>query len=167
MRVRLISAEEILLVGLNARSSISNNKTKELWSTFKPRLNEIKDRWGIEYYSVEVYDNLDYFQTFNPTKSFEKWATVRVSKGVSIPENMKPLTIPSGDYAVFDYKGKPSEAFKTYQYIYGEWINNSGYSLDNRPHFALMGEKYLGENDASEEELWIPIKKLPIRLSGN
>ncbi|HLT33108.1 MAG TPA: GyrI-like domain-containing protein, partial [Aquaticitalea sp.] len=45
----------------------------------------------------------------------------------------------------------------TYQYIYGQWIPNSEYELDDRPHFALMGEKY--KDPESEEEFWIPIRK--------
>jgi AraC family transcriptional regulator len=31
--------------------------------------------------------------------------------------------------------------------------------MDNRPYFALMGEKYKGENPESEEDFWIPVKK--------
>jgi AraC family transcriptional regulator len=31
--------------------------------------------------------------------------------------------------------------------------------MDDRPYFALMGDKYKGEVLDSEEEFWIPIKK--------
>ena len=72
---------------------------------------------------------------------------------------MVTIKIPEGLYAVFLYKGKASEAPKTYQYIFGNWIPNSDHTLDDRPHFALMGKKYKNEDPNSEEELWIPIKK--------
>lgn len=160
MKVRITSTQEFSLAGLSSRSSVSTNKTQKLWSSFMPRLGEVVDRLGNEFYSVEVYDNLGYFKAFDPTKYFEKWAMVKVRSIDNLPKNMKSLTIPSGDYAVFEYKGKPSEAFQAYQYIFGEWMAKSEYSLDLRPHFSLMGEKYLGENKNSEEEIWIPIRKL-------
>jgi AraC family transcriptional regulator len=30
--------------------------------------------------------------------------------------------------------------------------------MDGRPYFALMGEKYKGEQPDSEEEFWVPVK---------
>jgi len=71
---------------------------------------------------------------------------------------MKTITSPEGLYAVFVHKGAASEGPKTYQYIFTTWLPASDYQLDNRPHFAIMGEKYKGEDPGSEEELWIPIK---------
>ena len=41
--------------------------------------------------------------------------------------------------------------------INGTWIAKSDYNLDDRPHFEVLGEKYI--NADSEEEIWIPIKK--------
>ena len=72
---------------------------------------------------------------------------------------MEIIIILEGLYAVFQYKGKGSEAASAYQYILGSWMPNSDYILDNRPHFALMGEKYKNEDPDSEEELWFPIRR--------
>ncbi len=71
---------------------------------------------------------------------------------------MEKLVLPQGLYAVFHYKGKPSEAEETFKYIYGVWLLNSIYEMDNRPYISLMGNKYKGEDPDSEEEFWIPIK---------
>ena len=76
-----------------------------------------------------------------------------------VPEGLDVLILPKGLYAVFVYKGKPSEVSHTYRYIYGSWLPDSPYVLDHRPHFSLMGNKYKGENPGSEEELWIPVKR--------
>jgi AraC family transcriptional regulator len=43
-----------------------------------------------------------------------------------------------------------------------DWLPDSGFELDNRPHFAVMGEKYKRDDDASEEEIWIPVRPLAI-----
>jgi AraC family transcriptional regulator len=64
----------------------------------------------------------------------------------------------AGDYAVFNYRGSSADP-RIFQYIYGEWIPNSEYVLDDRPHFEILGEKYKNNDPNSEEEIWIPIKK--------
>lgn len=63
-----------------------------------------------------------------------------------------------GVFAVFSFKGKPSESRPFFEWVFQEWIPNSAYELDERPHIAVMGERYLGEDPASEEEIWIPLK---------
>jgi AraC family transcriptional regulator len=158
MDARIETINELKLIGNKTTMSFANNKVRELWQSFMPRKKEIIHVIGSELYSVEVYDP-EFFKNFDPTREFEKWAAVEVKNADAIPENMALLIIPAGDYAVFQYKGKPSEAQKTYQFIYGQWLPNSEFELDNRPHFALMGEKYKGEDPDSEEELWIPIQK--------
>jgi AraC family transcriptional regulator len=41
---------------------------------------------------------------------------------------------------------------------FDKWAAVEVMNFDNRPHFAVMGEKYKNEDPDSEEELWIPIK---------
>lgn len=151
--------EETKLVGKRVKTSFANNRTFELWQNFMPAKDKIKNIVANDLYSVDIYDDTEFFTSFNPNKEFEKWAAVEVSDFKIVPENMEKLVIPTGLYAVFAYKGKASEAAETYQYILGKWIPNSDYKLDNRPHFAMMGEKYKNEDPDSEEELWFPVKK--------
>tara|TARA_R110002072_G_scaffold114541_15_gene244653 strand:- start:2145 stop:2627 length:483 start_codon:yes stop_codon:yes gene_type:complete len=159
MEYKIQKSDDLYLIGLNSEMSLIKNKTLELWQTFMPRQKEIAKRLGTEYYSVEVFADLEYFKEFNPNRKFEKWAAVRVENFNTIPEGMSKLKISSSLYAVFTYLGKASDAFKAYQYIYEEWIPSSDYELENKAHFAIMGKKYLGENPYSEEEIWIPVKK--------
>ncbi len=159
MTPRLEKLEATKLVGNRITMSFANNKTGQLWQGFMPKRKEIPNATGKELYSVELYKDLDFFKTFDPTKEFEKWAAVNVTDFDSVPATMETLIIPAGEYAVFHYKGKPSQAAGTYQYILNVWLPGSGFVLDQRPHFALMGEKYKGEDPESEEEFWIPIKK--------
>lgn len=72
------------------------------------------------------------------------------------PEEMKILVIPAGKYVVFEYKGLSNNP-EVFQYIFGDWLPNSGYQLDNRPHYEVLGEKYKNNDPDSEEEIWIPI----------
>ncbi len=159
MTPRLEKIDAKKLIGHKINMCFANNKTGQLWQGFMAKRKEILNTTGAELYSVEIYKDTDFFKTFDPTKEFEKWAAVNVTDFDNVPATMETLIIPAGDYAVFHYKGKPSEAAGTYQYILNQWLPSSGFILDKRPHFALMGEKYKGEDPDSEEEFWIPIKK--------
>lgn len=117
--------------------SFSNNKTGELWRSFMPVRKEIQNITGTE---------------------FEKWAAIEVTGFDTVPDGMEPFTLPGGLYAVFLYKGAASAATTAFQYILGTWLPTSGYSLDNRTHFEILGEKYKNEDPDSEEEIRIPIK---------
>jgi len=55
------------------------------------------------------------------------------------------------------YKGSSADN-SIFQYIYGQWLPNSNYLLDDKPHFEVLGEKYKNNDPNSEEEIWIPIK---------
>ncbi|MEH0154051.1 GyrI-like domain-containing protein [Limibacter armeniacum] len=155
-RIEMLSEKQI--VGNKISMSFADNKTYKLWSGFMPRRKEITNSVNALLFSVEVYDPT-YFNEFDPTKEFEKWAAVEVSDTSDIPEGMETLTLPAGKYAVFIHKGPASEGPRTYQYIFQTWLPNSEYLLDDRPHFALMGEKYKNEDPSSEEEIWVPIRE--------
>ena len=145
-------------IGKKIKTSFAADKTQELWQSFMPQRNKIKNSTGADLYSIEIYNDTGFFNSFNPNKEFEKWAAVPVSGFDEVPNGMEVLTIPEGLYAVFLYKRKASDAAKVYEYIFKTWLPNSDYKLDNRPHFAVMGEKYKNEDPGSEEEIWIPIK---------
>lgn len=157
MQPRIETLPPKKLVGQRIRMSFAQNETPQLWKGFMPRRKEIKNTIGTALYSLEVYDP-GYFDAFTPTTPFDKWAAVEVTGFDNIPTGMEPLTI-AGLYAVFLHRGPASTGAATYHYIFETWLPASGYVVDNRPHFALMDDKYKHEDPASEEEVWIPIKK--------
>ncbi|MES2796318.1 MAG: GyrI-like domain-containing protein [Bacteroidota bacterium] len=143
------------LVGKRLSMSFANNRTGELWKSFMVARNEIKNAVGPNRYSIQFYDSPLYFQNFNPNTIFEKWAAVEVESFDFVPVGFEKLVLSGGKYAVFEHKGLSSEI---YQYIYGVWLPKSGYILDNRPHFDLLGEKYKQGSENSEEQIWVPVK---------
>lgn len=158
MQPRIENLPEKKLIGQHLCMSFLNNRTKELWQNFMPRRDEIKNNIGTERYSAEVYPP-QFFTNYNPANEFEKWAAIEVTDITNIPVGMKSLIFPKGLYAVFVHKGPASEGAKTYSYIFTSWLpQSSEYLLDNRPHFAVMGERYKPNEAESEEEIWIPVK---------
>ncbi|MES2141151.1 MAG: GyrI-like domain-containing protein [Bacteroidota bacterium] len=156
MQPRIETLKEKKLVGLSLKMSLADNKTAELWQSFMPRRKEINNPQATEIFSLQVYEP-SYFDSFDPYKVFEKFALVEVTDFEVIPHKMKKFTLPGGLYAVFDYKGLSTDT-KIFEYIFSTWLPGSTYSLDNRPHFEILGEKYANNDPNSEEAIWIPIK---------
>lgn len=157
MTARIVDLKPKNLVGLFQEMSFVDNTTLALWKNFRLRSKEILNRSSDDFISLQKYPT-DYFQVFSPAKKFVKWACVEVADVGLIPEEMNSLVLQGGLFAVFNYKGTAQNASAFFQYIYGEWIPNSEYELDDRPHFEVLGAKYKNNDPSSEEEVWIPIK---------
>lgn len=148
--------EPIRLIGISQEMSYVKNETVALWQSFMPLLPSISDRIGEDFFSVQEYP-AGYFASFQPERTFTKSARVCVHKDASIPEGMNEL-IAAGVYAVFTFQGTPTEFGSAMQFIMAQWLPQSPYFLDERPHFEKLGNKYKRNDPASEEEIWIPIR---------
>ncbi|UKJ06207.1 GyrI-like domain-containing protein [Solitalea lacus] len=147
------------LIGKRLTMCLAENRTFELWSSFMPLRKTIQNQLGSNLYSMQVYEpGLD-FNLFDLQTTFEKWAAVEVSDFNSVPASMETYELQGGLYAVFIHKGPPSAFQATFQYIFKEWLPNSGYMVDTREHFELLGDKYRNNQPDSEEEVWVPIRR--------
>lgn len=155
-RIEILSEKK--LIGKRLTMTMAENKTFELWRNFMPRRNEIIKSLSADLYSMQIYGESFDFQHFNIHLPFEKWAAMEVSDFAFIPEGMETYTLPSGLYVAFIHKGPATEGERTFRYIFETWIPQSPYSIDSRPHFEILGDKYKHDDPASEEEVWIPIK---------
>ncbi|MCX2743268.1 GyrI-like domain-containing protein [Mangrovivirga sp. M17] len=144
------------LLGLKTKMSLADNKTGQLWARFIPMIKKIEKSQSQDKISLQIYPQ-DFFTDFSPSANFEKWAGVFVEGHDPDYEDLELLNIPEGKYAVFNYKG-PAGDPKVFQYIFAEWLPKSGFMLDDRPHFEVLGNNYSNTSPESEEEIWIPIK---------
>jgi len=159
MQPRIQTLPEKKLVGRRLRMSLAGNRTVELWQSFMPERKKISNSTGNDLFCIQVFDDSLDFKNFNPQTQFEKWAAVEVSDFTAVPAGMEPYVLKGGLYAVFDYVGSSADFHKTFNYIFNEWLPASRYELDKREYFEIMGEKYRNNDPASEEEVWIPVKK--------
>lgn len=143
------------LVGHHIATSLAVDRTAELWRGFMPLRNKIKERKGNDLYSVALYPP-GFFDDFRPEATFVRWAAVEVTTD-DVPAGFEALEIPGGTYAVFVYRGHPAKAGLFFSYIFQEWLPTSGYRIDDRPFFELLGERYRNDSDESEEEIYIPV----------
>ena len=152
-RIELLAEKK--LVGCQLEMSLSEDRTVELWKEFGPRIKELNNRVSNDRISLQIYPP-EYHQKFHTSNKFVKWAAVEVVGFENIPSGLDSLVLGPAQYAVFNYKGKPAEITPVFHYIFNQWVPNSKYYIDDRPHFELIGLNY--NNTNAEEEIWIPIK---------
>lgn len=146
------------LVGMTMEMSFEDDKTQELWKTFMPWRNEIKRTLNNDLISLQIYEP-GFFNSLDPALKIRKWALREVSEFNDVPDDMVSFYLEAGEYAVFIYKGLPAQAQSFFNHIFKEWLPNSDYQLDDRPHFEVLGPKYSKNSPDSEEEVWIPVKR--------
>ncbi len=157
MKFRLENIQEKILVGLQMKMSWQENRTMQLWQSFMPRRKEIENKINEDLFSINIYPEDFDFSINSMEKVFTKWAAIEVKNMDAIPPNFEFYRLPAGRYAVFSYKGLSTDP-SVFEYIYGTWLPNSNYQLEQRPHFEILGEKYKNKDPNSEEEIWIPVK---------
>jgi AraC family transcriptional regulator len=158
MNPEIRALAEKKLIGKRMQMTFAENKTFELWRSFMPLRKEIKNNLNNELISMQVYDKSFNLENVDVNAVFEKWAALEVSDLNVLPDGMETFTLVAGLYAVFLYKGLNTDT-EIFNYIFSKWLPASDYSLDNRPHFETLGEKYKNNDPDSEEEIWIPVKK--------
>lgn len=121
-----------------------------------PLRHQIANRLSTELISLQTYP-ARYFDAFDPSVDFEKWALAEVTDAGNVPDGMQTFALPGGVYAVFLHKGSSADT-RTMQYIFTNWLPASAYELDDRPHFEVLGANYKNADPDSEEEIWIPIR---------
>jgi len=153
----IIHLEEKKLCGLSQIMSMLKNTTEQLWQTFMPLRKHIVDIKSPELISMQLYDKKSNADNFKPSTEFTKWAAVEVNDHINIPDGLFPYVLKGGLYAVFLHKGTPEKFKITFEYIFQQWLPNSGYELDNREHFELLPENYRPDDPEAIEEIWIPV----------
>ena len=150
---RFFESPALMLCGISTEMSLSSDKTQILWSSFRRQQKLLITEEPDFFYSVNVYPE-KYFESFNPTAMFMKYALVSAEYANGLDTQWTPFTLADGLYAVFNHKGPDSSIFN---YIYTHWLPQSGYKLDNRPHFEKLPAGYIPGHSDSEEEIYIPV----------
>ncbi len=127
----------------------------ELWPRFMPHFASISNKVNTDKIALKILPN-DYFKNFNVDATFTQWAAVEVESLDNLTEGLESMVIPEGLYLVIHYKGSSADN-SIFNYIFSEFLPQSEYELDNRPHFEILGPLYKNNDPNSEEDIYIPI----------
>lgn len=154
MKPRFEQLEAFHVVGVHHRAN-PNETLHKLWGDFMQRAHEIKHvadpgkAWQVCKYEGSDPDAEIY--TFI--------AGMEVSEPVDIPEGMIAHTVKAAEYAVFEHHGLMDTMHKSYQYIMGVWLPESGYVMAEADSLELYDHRFKVESEDSIFEIWIPVRK--------
>jgi AraC family transcriptional regulator len=145
-----------ILVGMRMAMSMVTDRTSELWRSFRPRMGAVPGR--VSDGSVALRSYRAATDVFDPEAVFERWAGVEVSGHEDVPEGLEIYRISGGLYAVFQHRG-PARDLRPFRFFFQEWLPESTFDVDLRPHFELLPASYDPWSPAATEECFIPVRK--------
>jgi len=149
----ILNFDGAVLCGASEAMSLQTFTPWTLWPRVMPRLAQIRNRTSQDLISLRNFNGIPVFgPQANP--DFTYWGGVEV---LEANKGFEHLEIPAGTYAVFHYKGLSSDS-TIWRYIYSQWLPNSEWELDERPHFERLVSKYKNDDPTSEEDIYIPIR---------
>lgn len=149
----ILNFDGAVLCGASEAMSLQTFTPWTLWPQIMPRLDQIRNRTSQDLISLRNFNGIPVFgPQANP--DFTYWGGVEV---LEANKGFEHLEIPAGTYAVFHYKGLSSDS-TIWRSIYSQWLPNSEWELDERPHFERLGSKYKNDDPTSEEDIYIPIR---------
>tara|TARA_B100000497_G_scaffold128039_1_gene172747 strand:+ start:6334 stop:6807 length:474 start_codon:yes stop_codon:yes gene_type:complete len=150
---KIIEFEGSLLSGISKSMDLQTFAPAEVWSQFMPRISRVNNRLNDDLISLRSFEGIPLFGP-NASPVFVYWGGVETEVK---NDGFEHIHIPSGTYAVFHFKGLSSDS-TIWRYIYGEWLPNSSWELDDKPHFERLGPAYKNNHPDSEEEIYIPLR---------
>ncbi|MGM1044993.1 MAG: AraC family transcriptional regulator [Bacillota bacterium] len=149
---RIILNKTFHVVGLKQIVNPGSDSIGTLWAAFHVRRSEIEcpsstDAWlGLCEYMPDITDESDFTYT----------ACIEVYDFNNIPNGMTIKTVQCSKYAVFTHRGSLNDLKKTYNYIYGVWLPESGHELAELDTMEYYDYRASGSD--SEFDIYIPVK---------
>lgn len=140
--------------------SVSEPATGALWSRFMPLHQNIKKIRGSESYSMEVYDSLRYFDSFDPEARFNKWAAVQVDEIITVPAGMHALIVPKVSTPFSAMSVNPVRPILFTAIYSASGFLNPVTGSTNVPMWPLWDRVINGEHPESEEDICIPVSAM-------
>jgi len=156
---QILELEPIQLIGKQTRTSLAQNQTPQLWKSLKTEAMKVSPDPEQLQFAVRCYEANP---TFIPTEEYTAWAAFSYSDGHAALPGMQEFEIPGGLYAKFLHSGSQEQFIELMRHIFMEWMPDSEYSLDDRPHFERFNFDYKPGDTNSNEELFIPIQRVQV-----
>ena len=154
----IYAQDEMTLVALRTEfysiDSDKNNiaeKLPPLWDEFIQRIDEIGNRVpGMCYGLVQP--------TSTDTDKLEYYAGIEVDKVDKLPSGMVSIDLPPSQYAKFTHHGPVKHLNNTVNYIYSNWLLQSGMRHTYGPDLEFYGNDFHPTSSDSVMHYAIPVK---------
>lgn len=164
--VEVVVKEEFRVVGRSTVTDGSDNRVMQLWRGFlheKSNIEKLAKSSPVIglFEPAKVTDNSCVSCNIDIERKVEYLAAVEVEDFKGLPADMETKVVPKQLYARFIHKGALAGLRKSYGYLIGSWLPQSGYKRAEAPDLEIYGERYRGpEAEDSEVELFLSIEKV-------
>ncbi len=150
MEPQIVQKEGFTVIGLKVRCTTGQTSDiPQLWGQLFARMGEIQHiaEQGISYGLMDNYDEA--------TSGWDYIAAFSVDADSNTPEGMVKMAIPAAQYAVFTCTMPTIQ--QTYDFIYQQWLPQSGYAHAPAPEFERYGMAFNPDDPNSPFEVYIPL----------
>ena len=151
----LLTMDEMTMIGKEKQFTQENMmEIPMMWMDFMGQEDQIQniasntEAWGVSY-------NMDYS---GPSISFTYFVGAEVTSTDFIPEGMIVHVAPASKYAKFTHYGPLEDLPTTYDYIYNQWLPQSGYNAGSGNELELYNQDFNPSGMNSKMYIFIPIQ---------
>lgn len=158
MDIKIISHDEIYLVGYMTDTKKGFGKIDECWTKLHKIKNSISNKINGNFL-IGINDYSDDFSYESERPRPVHYAAAEISSFNNIPKDMVTKIIPINKYVVFTYRGKIQDhIYPIMKYIYKVWFSQSTSQLNDYTRYDLVRYGEIADyNGLSIIEVWIPI----------
>jgi AraC family transcriptional regulator len=151
--VPIRKAPAMLIAGIRRVHKMTEAATTvpQAWNEFRTR-NISSLRGSVSLRVIGAYCSMS-------NDGFEYLAGVEVESFDNLPPDVGRMRVPEQTYAVFTHRGHASQIGQTWQYIWAEWLPQSGYEDGMTPPFEQFDERFDPDTGNGEFDIWMPIRK--------
>lgn len=150
MEPKIVTHSSFEVIGMQIRTTPMSPEIPALWPRFMDRLPEVEPVLEPEV-SYGVMEMLP-----GEVTGLNYLAAVSVPSAAHVPDGMISMTIPAGQYAVFDFP--LSDTGSAFGFIFETWLPSLGLSQPESPYFERYNENFNPADPASRVEVHIPIR---------
>lgn len=158
MNVLITQRPALKCIGMQIETSTAETAVPQLWETFIARMHEI-DEIAVPNCSLGICLRDSIREDGDETRF--TFLAARVVKNFDIlPPDMVSYEIPKTLVAVFTHKGSLETLSETYDYIYEQWLPESGYQLADGDELEWYDARYDYDSEDSEMDIHIPVRQV-------
>ena len=142
--------EGFQVIGMSVDCSLESLEIiSPLWARFTAREQEIEASPDAVAYGI-CHD-------MDAQGRFTYLAGLEPVDGADLPDGMKRLQVPGGEYAVFTHKGHITDIANTVYTIWNKSLPDLGLEPREAPDFERYDNRFDPETGRGEVEIWIPV----------
>ncbi|KQO18115.1 GyrI-like domain-containing protein [Paenibacillus sp. Leaf72] len=146
------------VVGYKVEASVQEFESglgKKTYLSLIERKAEIQHRKNDHILLIQIYPMAADF--IPQTDRFTNIVCCEVSELGNVPLQMASHTVAESKYAAYTHIGPESELSLSYNYLYGEWMEETGH-VPQHYDFEVWDERYQPESPDNEIDIFVALK---------